>query len=170
MAEKLRHYGTDATDNKPARLRKAKSWYGGMNSMDNDYSPIDESEEFNLIEEREEEEEEFVNQDAERWVVTVRWCPTANSVERKLCLEASGGFCPSLVQWATDWIFFWRRLIYNIQLQKCVQWDFLEGGTLVRMTCSGLVGTTHPKGQPKIGLFPVLLVSFLRTIFVQISI
>ena len=41
MAEKLRHYGTDATDNKPARLHKAKSWYGGMNAMDNDYSPID---------------------------------------------------------------------------------------------------------------------------------
>ena len=71
MAEKLRHYGTDATDNKPARLHKAKSWYGGMNAMDNDYSPIDESEEFNLIEEREEEqeeEEEFVNPDAERCV------------------------------------------------------------------------------------------------------
>ena len=40
--------------------------------MDNDYSPIDESEEFNLIEEREEEEEgeeESVNPDAERCVV-----------------------------------------------------------------------------------------------------
>ncbi|XP_020610053.1 receptor expression-enhancing protein 4-like isoform X1 [Orbicella faveolata] len=65
LAEKLRHYGTDATDNKPARLHKARSWYGGMNAIDNDYSPIDESEEFNLIEEREEEEEEFVNPDAE---------------------------------------------------------------------------------------------------------
>lgn len=69
LAEKLRHYGTDATDNKPARLHKARSWYGGMNAIDNDYSPIDESEEFNLIEEREEEEEEFVNPDAERCAV-----------------------------------------------------------------------------------------------------
>ncbi|KAJ7392422.1 hypothetical protein OS493_012085 [Desmophyllum pertusum] len=70
LAEKLRHYGTDATDNKQARLHKAKSWYGGMNSTDNDYSPIDESEEYSLIEEREEEEEEeeeedSVNPDAE---------------------------------------------------------------------------------------------------------
>ncbi|XP_027054550.1 receptor expression-enhancing protein 1-like isoform X2 [Pocillopora damicornis] len=58
LAEKLRHYGTDVTDHRQARLRKAKSWYGGMNSTDNDYEPIDESEEFSLIEEREEEEEE----------------------------------------------------------------------------------------------------------------
>lgn len=58
LAEKLRHYGTDVTDNRQARLRKAKSWYGGMNSTDNDYEPIDETEEFSLIDEREEEEEE----------------------------------------------------------------------------------------------------------------
>lgn len=71
LAEKLRHYGTDATDNKGgARLHKAKSWYGGMNTTDNDYMPIDESEEYSLIEEREEEEEEeSVNPDAERYIV-----------------------------------------------------------------------------------------------------
>ena len=46
-----------------------------MNSTDNDYSPIDESEEYSLIEEREEEEEEeeeeedSVNPDAERCAV-----------------------------------------------------------------------------------------------------
>ncbi|XP_073241298.1 uncharacterized protein [Porites lutea] len=67
LAEKLRHYGTDATDNKRGgRLHKAKSWYGGMNTTDNDYMPIDESEEYSLIEEREEEEEEeSVNPDVE---------------------------------------------------------------------------------------------------------
>lgn len=70
LAEKLRHYGTDVTDHRQARLRKAKSWYGGMNSTDNDYVPIDESEEFSLIEEREEEEEEenSANPDPERYV------------------------------------------------------------------------------------------------------
>lgn len=41
-----------------------------MNSTDNDYEPIDESEEFSLIEEREEEEEEenSANPDPERYV------------------------------------------------------------------------------------------------------
>ena len=41
-----------------------------MNSTDNDYVPIDESEEFSLIEEREEEEEEenSANPDPERYV------------------------------------------------------------------------------------------------------
>ena len=40
-----------------------------MNSMDNDYLPIDESEEYSLIEEREEEEEdEPVSPDVERLV------------------------------------------------------------------------------------------------------
>lgn len=72
MAEKLRHYGTDAPDNKrAARLHKAKSWYGGMNIADNDYMPIDESEEYSLIEEREEEEEDepdSVSPDVERLV------------------------------------------------------------------------------------------------------
>lgn len=70
LAEKLRHYGTDATDNKKGRLRKARSWYGGMNATDNDYMPIDESEEYSLIEEREEEDEEdSVSPAAERFVV-----------------------------------------------------------------------------------------------------
>lgn len=68
LAEKLRHYGTDATDaganKRGTRLHKAKSWYGGMNVTDNDYMPIDESEEYSLIEEREEEEQE-VTPDAE---------------------------------------------------------------------------------------------------------
>ena len=41
-----------------------------MNTTDNDYMPIDESEEYSLIEEREEEEEEeSVNPDAERYIV-----------------------------------------------------------------------------------------------------
>ena len=68
LAEKLRHYGTDAPDNKSKRLHKARSWYGGMNSMDNDYMPIDESEEFNLVEEGEDEEDNSANPDAERCV------------------------------------------------------------------------------------------------------
>ena len=39
-----------------------------MNTTDNDYMPIDESEEYSLIEEREEEEEEeSVNPDVERY-------------------------------------------------------------------------------------------------------
>lgn len=38
-----------------------------MNSTDNDYMPIDESEEFSLIEEREEDEESPANPDAERY-------------------------------------------------------------------------------------------------------
>ena len=44
-----------------------------MNAADNDYAPIDESEEYSLIEEREEEddEEETVNPDAERFVVGI---------------------------------------------------------------------------------------------------
>ena len=72
LAEKLRHYGTDVTDTRQARLRKAKSWYGGMNSTDNDYEPIDESEEFSLIDEREEEEEEnSANPDPERCVLEI---------------------------------------------------------------------------------------------------
>ncbi|XP_067035280.1 receptor expression-enhancing protein 2-like isoform X4 [Acropora muricata] len=66
LAEKLRQYGTDHTDNpRSGRLLKAKSWYGGMNLMDNDYKPIDETEEYSLIEEREEEEEESVRSVAE---------------------------------------------------------------------------------------------------------
>lgn len=40
-----------------------------MNVTDNDYMPIDESEEYSLIEEREEEEDE-VTPDAERFVAT----------------------------------------------------------------------------------------------------
>lgn len=38
--------------------------------MDNDYKPIDETEEYSLIEEREEEEEESVCSVAERFVLT----------------------------------------------------------------------------------------------------
>lgn len=38
--------------------------------MDNDYKPIDETEEYSLIEEREEEEEESVRSVAERFVLT----------------------------------------------------------------------------------------------------
>lgn len=34
--------------------------------MDNDYKPIDESEEFNLIEEGEDDEQDSANPDAER--------------------------------------------------------------------------------------------------------
>ena len=64
LAEKLRHYGTDVTDHRQARLRKAKSWYGGMNSTDNDYMPIDESEE----RDEEVEEENSANPDPERYV------------------------------------------------------------------------------------------------------
>ena len=36
--------------------------------MDNDYMPIDESEEFNLVEEGEDEEDNSANPDAERCV------------------------------------------------------------------------------------------------------
>lgn len=59
LAEKLRQYGTDHTDNvRSGRLLKAKSWYGGMNLTDYDhYKPIDETEEYSLIEEREEDED-----------------------------------------------------------------------------------------------------------------
>lgn len=39
--------------------------------MDNDYKPIDETEEYSLIEEREEEEEESVRSVAERFVLTL---------------------------------------------------------------------------------------------------
>ena len=52
-----------------------------MNATDNDYAPIDESEEYSLIEEREEEEEEeeddeeeTINPDAERFVVSIFNC------------------------------------------------------------------------------------------------
>lgn len=38
--------------------------------MDNDYKPIDETEEYSLIEEREEEGEESVRSVAERFVLT----------------------------------------------------------------------------------------------------
>ena len=38
-----------------------------MNSTDNDYMPIDETEEYNLIEEQD-EEEDSVNPEAERFV------------------------------------------------------------------------------------------------------
>ena len=39
--------------------------------MDNDYKPIDETEEYSLIEEREEEEEESVSSVGERFVLTL---------------------------------------------------------------------------------------------------
>lgn len=42
-----------------------------MNLIDNDYKPIDETEEYSLIEEREEEEEESVRSVAERFVLTL---------------------------------------------------------------------------------------------------
>ena len=42
-----------------------------MNLTDNDYEPFDESEEYSLIEEREEEEEDSVNPDAERYTTVV---------------------------------------------------------------------------------------------------
>ena len=48
LAEKLRQYGTDGTDGrdwKEGRMRKAKSWYGGMDSADFDYDPVDETDE-----------------------------------------------------------------------------------------------------------------------------
>lgn len=88
LAEKLRHYGTDATDNKRgARLHKAKSWYGGMNTTDNDYMPIDESEEYSLIEEREEEEEEeSVNPDVERYSFLPIWSFNSCSKIQVNCL------------------------------------------------------------------------------------
>jgi hypothetical protein len=56
IAEKLRQYGTDQVEgDERHKLRKAKSWYGGMDSLQNDYQPINETDE---IEEEDEEEEE----------------------------------------------------------------------------------------------------------------
>jgi len=45
LAEKLRQYGTDQVEGSEShRLRKAKSWYGGMESIQNDYNPVNENE------------------------------------------------------------------------------------------------------------------------------
>ncbi|XP_031560212.1 receptor expression-enhancing protein 1-like isoform X2 [Actinia tenebrosa] len=55
IAEKLRQYGSDQVEgDERHKMRKAKSWYGGMDSVQNDYEPINETD----IEEEEEEEEE----------------------------------------------------------------------------------------------------------------
>ncbi|XP_032237298.1 receptor expression-enhancing protein 1 isoform X2 [Nematostella vectensis] len=61
LAEKLRQYGTEGVDGSDGRLRKAKSWYGGMDSEQNDYQPIDETGQ--PI--HEEEEMEYTDPDAE---------------------------------------------------------------------------------------------------------
>ncbi|KAK3723843.1 hypothetical protein QZH41_019530 [Actinostola sp. cb2023] len=46
LAAKLRQYGTDQTEGEEHhRLRKAKSWYGGMDALQNDYNPINETDE-----------------------------------------------------------------------------------------------------------------------------
>merc|ERR550519_387329 len=56
LAEKLRQYGTDQVEGEERhRLRKAKSWYGGMDALQNDYNPVNETGE---IEEEDEEEDE----------------------------------------------------------------------------------------------------------------
>lgn len=62
LAEKLRQYGTDQVEGKEHRLRKAKSWYGGMESLQNEYNPINETDGIT----EEEDGEEVQDPDVER--------------------------------------------------------------------------------------------------------